>query len=94
VIQSSTGTTFYALAAYFGSVGIRRTRHAVTCSLLADLGGVVAAIPICYLLLWRIGPDPSLPAYRGPRTQTELSLAAKPRMLASRIFYLAERRNR
>ncbi len=48
VIQGSTETTFYVLAVYFGSVGIRRTRHAVTCGLLADLGGVVAAIGLAY----------------------------------------------
>lgn len=49
IFQGSTDTTFYILAVYFGSVGIRRTRHAVTCGLLADLAGVVAAIFICYL---------------------------------------------
>ncbi len=49
VIQGSTETTFYVLAVYFGSVGIRRTRHAVACGLAADAGGVVAAILVCYL---------------------------------------------
>ena len=49
VFQGSTDTTFYILAVYFGSVGIRYTRHAVACGLLADLAGVVAAIAICYL---------------------------------------------
>ncbi len=48
-IQGSTETTFYVLAVYFGSVGIRRTRHAVTCGLAADVAGVVAAILVCYL---------------------------------------------
>lgn len=48
IIQGSTETTFYVLAVYFGSVGIRRTRHAVTCGLLADLAGVVAAIALTY----------------------------------------------
>ncbi len=49
IFQGSTDTTFYILAVYFGSVGIRYTRHAVTCGLLADLAGVVAAIGVCYM---------------------------------------------
>jgi spore maturation protein SpmB len=49
IFQGSTDTTFYILAVYFGSVGIRHTRHAVACGLLADLAGVMAAIAICYL---------------------------------------------
>lgn len=49
IFQGSTDTTFYILAVYFGSVGIRYTRHAVTCGLLADLAGVIAAIAICYM---------------------------------------------
>ena len=49
VFQGSTDTTFYILAVYFGSVGVRHTRHAVACGLLADLAGVVAAIGVCYL---------------------------------------------
>ena len=49
VFQGSTDTTFYILAVYFGSVGIRHTRHAVACGLLADLAGIIAAIAICYL---------------------------------------------
>ncbi len=49
IFQGSTDTTFYILAVYFGSVGIRRTRHAVSCGLLADLAGVIAAIFIAYL---------------------------------------------
>lgn len=48
MFQGSTDTTFYILALYFGSVGIRRTRHAVACGLLADLAGVVAGIVLCY----------------------------------------------
>lgn len=48
VIQGSTETTFYVLAVYFGSVGIQRVRHAVTCGLLADLGGFVAAVAAAY----------------------------------------------
>lgn len=48
-IQGSTETTFYVLAVYFGSVGIRRTRHALTCGLLADFAGIIAAICIAYL---------------------------------------------
>lgn len=49
IFQGSTDTTFYILAVYFGSVGIRKTRHAVACGLLADLAGVIAAIGVCYL---------------------------------------------
>jgi spore maturation protein SpmB len=49
VLQGCTDTTFYILAVYFGSVGIRHTRHAVACGLLADLAGIIAAIFICYL---------------------------------------------
>lgn len=49
IFQGSTDTTFYILAVYFGSVGVRYTRHAVACGLLADLAGVIAAITICYM---------------------------------------------
>ena len=49
LFQGSTDTTFYILAVYFGSVSIRYTRHAVTCGLLADLAGVIAAIAIAYI---------------------------------------------
>lgn len=49
VIQGSTETTFYVLAVYFGSVAIKRTRHALPAALLAELAGVVAAIFIAYL---------------------------------------------
>ena len=49
VFQGSTDTTFYILAVYFGSVGIRYTRHAVACGLLADLAGIISAIAICYM---------------------------------------------
>ena len=49
IFQGSTDTTFYILAVYFGSVGIKNTRHAVSCGLLADLAGIIAAIAICYL---------------------------------------------
>ena len=49
IFQGSTDTTFYILAVYFGSVGVRYTRHAVVCGLMADLAGIVAAIAICYM---------------------------------------------
>ena len=48
LFQGATDTTFYILAVYFGSVGIRHTRHAVTAGLLTDIVGVVAAIIIAY----------------------------------------------
>jgi spore maturation protein SpmB len=43
ILQGTTDTTFYVLAVYFGSVGIKNTRHAVACCLLADLAGAIAA---------------------------------------------------
>ncbi len=49
-ILGSTETTFYVIAVYFGSVGIRRTRYAVAAGLLADLAGVIASIIICRLM--------------------------------------------
>lgn len=49
IFQGSTDTTFYILAVYFGSVGVRYTRHAVACGLLADLAGILAAIAVAYL---------------------------------------------
>lgn len=48
-IQGSTDTTFYILAVYFGSVGIKKTRYALTCGLIADLIGIIAAIIIAYI---------------------------------------------
>lgn len=48
VIQGSTETTFYVIAVYFGAVGIKYTRHAVSCGLIADLAGIIAAIGVCY----------------------------------------------
>ncbi len=47
--QGATDTTFYILALYFGSVGVRKTRYAVACGLIADLVGVVAAIFVAYI---------------------------------------------
>lgn len=52
VVQGSTETTFYVLAVYFGSVGIKNTRYALGCALLADLAGIVAAILIGYLFFF------------------------------------------
>jgi spore maturation protein SpmA len=48
IVQGSTETTFYVLAVYFGSVGIKHTRHALPCALLADAVGLVAAVLIAY----------------------------------------------
>jgi spore maturation protein SpmB len=47
--QGATDTTFYIIALYFGSVSVRKTRHAVTCGLIADGAGIVAAIFVAYL---------------------------------------------
>ena len=52
VVQGSTETTFYVLAVYFGSVGIKNTRFALGCALLADFAGIVAAILIGYLFFF------------------------------------------
>ena len=48
-IQGSTDTTFYVLAVYFGSVGIKKTRHALSCGLMADFAGIIASILLAYL---------------------------------------------
>ena len=49
IFQGATDTTFYILAVYFGSVGVRKTRHAVAAGLLTDICGVIAAIAVAYL---------------------------------------------
>ena len=49
VLQGATDTTFYIVAVYFGAVGIKNTRYAITCGLIADLAGIIAAIGIAYL---------------------------------------------
>lgn len=51
IMQGSTETTFYVLAVYFGSVGIKNTRHALWCALWADAVGILAAIGVGYALL-------------------------------------------
>lgn len=48
-MQGTTDTTFYIVAVYFGSVGIKNTRHAIPCGLLADLAGFTTAIFVAYL---------------------------------------------
>ena len=49
IIQGSTETTFYVLAVYFGSVGVKKTRHALGCALAAEVAGVIAAVFVAYL---------------------------------------------
>ncbi|MBN2212743.1 MAG: spore maturation protein [Bacteroidales bacterium] len=49
IFQGSTETTFYTIAVYFGAVNIRRTRYTVTCGLIADLAGIIAAIFVGYI---------------------------------------------
>jgi spore maturation protein SpmB len=49
IMQGASDTTFYIIALYFGSVGIRKTRYAVSYGLLADLVGIIAAIFVAYL---------------------------------------------
>lgn len=48
-VQGATDTTFYIIAVYFGSVGIKKTRYAITCGLIADFVGIIAAIAMAYL---------------------------------------------
>lgn len=50
VMYGSTETTFYVIALYFGSVGIRKTRHALLAGLLADAAGIIAAVWICRMV--------------------------------------------
>ncbi|MDD4848342.1 MAG: nucleoside recognition domain-containing protein, partial [Bacteroidales bacterium] len=52
MFQGATDTTFYILAVYFGSIGIKKTRYAVTCGLLSDLAGILAAIGLAYLFFY------------------------------------------
>ena len=49
IFQGSADTTFYIVALYFGSVGVRKTRYAISCGLIADLAGIVAAISVAYV---------------------------------------------
>jgi spore maturation protein B len=49
-MMGSTETTFYVLAVYFGSVAVRRTRHALPAALLGDLAGLTMAVFICNLV--------------------------------------------
>ena len=52
VVRGASDTTFYILAVYFGSVGITKTRNSVTCGLIADFAGIIAAILISYLFFF------------------------------------------
>ena len=52
VVRGASDTTFYILTVYFGSVGISKTRNAVTCGLIADFSGIIAAILISYLFFF------------------------------------------
>jgi spore maturation protein SpmA len=48
-VQGATDTTFYIIAVYFGAVGIKNTRYAITCGLIADFAGIIASIVLAYL---------------------------------------------
>lgn len=50
IMEGSTETTFYVLAVYFGSVGIKKTRHALPAALLADLAGIIAAVVVTQIM--------------------------------------------
>ena len=56
VMMGSTETTFYVLAVYFGSVNIRKSRHAVVAGLSGDFAGIMAAVILCYLVFGNIDP--------------------------------------
>jgi spore maturation protein SpmB len=49
ILQGTSDTTFYILALYFGSVGIKKTRYAAGCGLLADLFSIIASIWVAYI---------------------------------------------
>jgi spore maturation protein SpmB len=49
VMQGTTETTLYVVAVYFGAISVRNTRYAITCGLIADLAGIIAAILLSYL---------------------------------------------
>ena len=51
-VQGATDTTFYILAVYFGAVGIKNTRYAVVCGLIADFVGIIASILLAYLFFY------------------------------------------
>ncbi|MCF0223636.1 MAG: hypothetical protein HUK20_05150 [Fibrobacter sp.] len=55
MFQGAADTTFYIIAVYFGSVGVRKTRHAVTCALIADVVGAISAIAIAYIFFPPMG---------------------------------------
>lgn len=52
IVQGSCDTTFYVVALYYGSIGIKNTRYTVPCALLADLAGALVAIAMAYLFFW------------------------------------------
>lgn len=54
VFQGSADTTFYIVALYFGSVGIKRVRYAIPAALLADLAGIITAIILAYAWPWAL----------------------------------------
>jgi len=84
--QGSTETTFYVLAVYFGSVEVKKTRHALPACLLADVAGILAALP------WSIPAtnDTSLAAggEGAPRSQTEHPQGDRKRALTTRAPFL------
>ena len=47
--QGATDTTFYIIAVYFGAVGIKNTRYAIPCGLIADFAGIIAALVMAYI---------------------------------------------
>jgi spore maturation protein B len=49
-VFGSTDTTFYVIALYFGSVGVKKIRHAMIAGLLADLAGILAAVAVCHMV--------------------------------------------
>ena len=54
-IQGCTDTTFYVIALYYGSIGIKKTRYAMINSIFGDIVGIAVSIGLCYLLIsWKI----------------------------------------
>ena len=59
IFNGSSDTTFYIVALYFGSVGIKKSRYAIPAGLIADFAGILAAIFVAYLVLWIRASPPS-----------------------------------
>lgn len=86
-LQGATDTTFYIIAVYFGSVGIRKTRYAITAGLLADLGGIIAAIIVATFFF---GESNKGPAASSTDTVTEFAAAWENHSPSEASLFLSE----